>query len=106
MLAAAVAAALMPCAPALAEGPSCRMSGCEKSPVAVVSPATCCCAATGAPAVAGAPITVTAPTAGVSLHAAAPGDQAPQTLVAIARQVDLDPPVHVPLFLLNETFLI
>lgn len=106
LLAGALAMVLMPCALALGATVTCRMPGCVSSPVARLAPIDCCCAASNAPALTGTPATVAdpsgknAPVAPLFQHDLVP----PHAFVAW--EVAIDPPLHVPLFLLDSALLI
>jgi hypothetical protein len=106
LVAGALSMAALPCVPALASTEACRMPGCVSSPMAEVSPASCCCAVSNAPAVPGAPSTPADPLS--PTPATAPAREA-DLLPAGAhplRDVAVEPPAHVPLFLLHASLLI
>ena len=106
LFAGALAMALLPCAPALGATDSCRMPGCVSAPSTRVGPADCCCAASNAPALTGTPATVVdpsgknAPVAPLLQHDLVPSH------AFVAWEVAIDPPLHVPLFLLDSALLI
>lgn len=105
LLAGAFATALLPCLPTLALETPCTMSGCVDSSVGLVTSATCCCAASNAPA-------QTSDAQGLSMSGlrglvpAPPGipgqGAAPLTAPVEAASAPPDP---VPLYLRNATFL-
>ena len=103
---------LAPCVPALAAVNSCRMSGCEPATQGGVAAPDCCCGVANSPALPGAPATLLSNLLSKMTHAqpASPnetsdtGDGPARTLAAFG--IVVEPPAHVPLFLLHSTLLI
>ena len=99
---------LVPCVPALAAVNTCRMSGCGPASQREVAASDCCCGVANAPAIASAPLTLLsrmtpAPPASAR-ETRDTGDALSRTLAAF--DIVVEPPAHVPLFLLHSTLLI
>ena len=108
LLAGAVTMTLIPCLPALAAYESCRMPGCESRQEQTLTAPDCCCGVANAPAVTAGPVMVlskdksaaSAFPATLTLGEAGAGSRfAPQDAA-------VQPPAHVPLFLLHSSLLI
>jgi hypothetical protein len=100
-----LAAALTPCAPALASIEVCRMSGCATNPDSMIRAADCCCAISNVPAAERVPVTIAGSLTKAALSQMS-ADTDPSSAGLFLADVALDPPSHVPLFILHSTLLI
>ena len=108
LLAGAITMTLIPCVPALAAFESCRMPGCETRQEQTLTAPDCCCGVANVPAISTAPATLLRQ--GKSAPSLPPNPLTPSQSGAAsnpaASDVPVQPPAHVPLYLLHSSLLI